>query len=246
MRIVINHLTRMQRGCICVAGIDVATGRHVRPMLRKQLRVEMLSSHGGPFEMGHLVDLGAVRSQGQRPEVEDYRFQEDQVRSEGPLEACDFWRLQADIAHDRLIPIFGEALQSWRGKCVMPVGQGKASLGCLRTTKPQLYLQRFEGRTRIKMRLASGRREFNVSVTDVRLYQPDHVTPNESLVERVHAHLQQPDIQALLSVGLSRRFKKAAQDPAFHFLQINNIHFADYPLWQLARASSSGRRVSRV
>ena len=34
MKIVVNHLTRMQLGRICVAGVDMATGKHVRPLLR--------------------------------------------------------------------------------------------------------------------------------------------------------------------------------------------------------------------
>src|SRR6185503_2915035 len=32
MRVVITHLTRMRRGYICAAGLDFATGNHVRPM----------------------------------------------------------------------------------------------------------------------------------------------------------------------------------------------------------------------
>jgi hypothetical protein len=33
MRIVVNHLTRMQPGYICVAGMERQGGRHVRPVL---------------------------------------------------------------------------------------------------------------------------------------------------------------------------------------------------------------------
>ena len=33
MKIVVNHLTRMQPGYICVAGLDFQTNAHVRPVL---------------------------------------------------------------------------------------------------------------------------------------------------------------------------------------------------------------------
>ena len=32
MKIVVSHLTRMQRGTVCVAGLDVDSGQHVRPI----------------------------------------------------------------------------------------------------------------------------------------------------------------------------------------------------------------------
>ena len=48
MRIVINHLTRMRRGYICTAGIDLANGQHVRPIPRSgDLRYRDLATHGG-------------------------------------------------------------------------------------------------------------------------------------------------------------------------------------------------------
>ena len=58
MKIVISHLTRMQKGCICVAGVDIDSGRHVRPVMRQQMPVDMLAAHGGPFAMGAIVELG--------------------------------------------------------------------------------------------------------------------------------------------------------------------------------------------
>ena len=83
MKIVINHLTRMQKGCICVAGIDLATGQHVRPLLRSALRKDICARYGGPFDIGRLVDLGWTRYIGTRPETEDYLFHQSEVRSIG-------------------------------------------------------------------------------------------------------------------------------------------------------------------
>jgi hypothetical protein len=74
MRIIVNHLTRMQPGYICVAGVDVSNGHHVRPVLRGRLTTDLLASKGGPFDMAALVDIGRVESCGHAPETEDYNF----------------------------------------------------------------------------------------------------------------------------------------------------------------------------
>jgi len=69
LKIVVNHLTRMQQGYLCVAGLDVNTGEHVRPVLPGQrLPTSLLTRYGGPFDMGVIVDLGAVKATPQRRE----------------------------------------------------------------------------------------------------------------------------------------------------------------------------------
>ena len=56
MRIIVNHLTRMQPGYICVAGVDVSSGQHVRPVLRGRLTTDLLTLDGGPFDIASLVE----------------------------------------------------------------------------------------------------------------------------------------------------------------------------------------------
>ena len=55
MRIVVNHLTRMQKGFMCVAGIDLDTRLHVRPVLDRQMPIDLLSVHGGPLADKQMV-----------------------------------------------------------------------------------------------------------------------------------------------------------------------------------------------
>ena len=75
MRIVVSHLTRMDIGYICVAGIDVETGAHVRPILNGiRLATAMLRRCGGIFDIGTVIDLGTTSYQGRRPEIEDHVF----------------------------------------------------------------------------------------------------------------------------------------------------------------------------
>jgi hypothetical protein len=64
VQIVVNHLTRMRGERICVAGIDMQTGEHVRPTTSAAapLTRRLLRSNGGPFEVGAVVDLGSARS----------------------------------------------------------------------------------------------------------------------------------------------------------------------------------------
>ena len=72
MKIVVTHLTRMQRGTVCVAGLDVETGRHVRPVQPMGvLQSRLTTPRGGPFDMATIVDLGVTRPVPSPPEVED-------------------------------------------------------------------------------------------------------------------------------------------------------------------------------
>ena len=62
MQLLINHLTRMHGGHICLAGVDLETRQHVRPMLANDpVPFYLLARYGGPFEMARIVDLGLPR-----------------------------------------------------------------------------------------------------------------------------------------------------------------------------------------
>src|SRR4051812_30745582 len=99
MEIIINHLTRMRPGYICVAGVDLATGRHVRPVLGgTSLGTALLRRHGGPFALGWRVELGAATAVGHPPEVEDWRFEARRARAVAPLPPGEFWALLERVA----------------------------------------------------------------------------------------------------------------------------------------------------
>jgi hypothetical protein len=236
VKLVVNHLTRMQKGFICVAGIDLATCQHVRPLLQSQMRKNMLAGHGGPFDMGCVIDLGWTKYIGTRPETEDYLFHRSEARSTGDMPADEFWALLKQLAKPKLGEIFGTDLVP-RGphSYAVDVGHGIASLGCYVTpSRPQLFLQQRDplSRGRIRIQFRSGDYEFELGVTDIRLYRDDHVTPDPDVVQRVADRLQGgPEV--ILSVGLTRAFRGAADEPALHWLQINNIHFKDDPCWRL-------------
>lgn len=241
MKIVINHLTRMQKGFICVAGVDLATGRHVRPMLRSQMRKELLARYGGPFDIGRIVDLGWTKWIGTRPESEDYLFHQSEVRVVGDMSEGEFWDHLRRLAKPKLVEVFGpDLLPRTSHSYAVDVNRGLASLGCyVPPSRPRLLLQRRDenSRGRLRLEFQSGAYQFELSVTDIRLYRDDHVTPDPEVVERIAQRLQ-GDSDLILGVGLTRPFQSTPDEPAQHWLQVNNLHFADDPCWRLGESDA--------
>lgn len=238
MQIVINHLTRMQKGCMCVAGIDLNTGLHVRPVLDHQMTIDLLSVHGGPFDMARIMDLGETRFVGKVPEVEDRWFEVQNVRHVGDLPRDEFRVLLERVAHEKLGTIFGPDLERVGATCAVNETHGLRSLGCYWVHGGRLFLDASPARRRIHCSWQSGDYHFTVPVTDVRLFGKDHVTPSDVTVDRVAAQIA-AEPRVLVSVGLSRPYRKSAADPARHWLQINNFHLLDSPDWSLRDAFSS-------
>ncbi len=136
MHIVINHLTRMQKGFICVAGIDLQIQRHVRPVLGSQLRSELLAAHGGPFALRSIVDLGTTHFVGSVPEIEDRQLSSEQVRVLGEMPDAEFRQLLDAVAEEELSKLFGPELENTSTTCAIPAQRG------LRSLASQLYVKR--------------------------------------------------------------------------------------------------------
>jgi hypothetical protein len=54
------------------------------------------------------------------------------------------------------------------------------------------------------------------------------------VVRDVAARLQR-GVDLILSVGLARAWRRDEGEPYRHWLQVNNLHLADDPLWQHQR-----------
>jgi len=224
MRIAINHLTRMKPGYICVAGIDLDTGRHVRPVLAGRLPRSLLRQEGGVFEIGMVVDLGEVRPVGKAPETEDVSFEIKNTRIVDTLDDKQFWAVIGRSARDSFNEIFGDDLQPHGRGLAVSVNHGSASLGCLRTnTTPVLITAEYFGKESLRVRISDAGKEFGLSVTDIRLYEKDQVTLNHAEIQRV-TQLLRKGKESLLSVGLSRPWLKPGDNEPRHWLQLNNIH----------------------
>jgi hypothetical protein len=235
MRIVVNHLTRMQPGFICVAGLDLETSAHVRPTTSGRLSSRLLARHGGPFDLGAIVDLGATYRAGRPPEVEDYAFQPRLARRVGHLSPIEFWDRLLAISATRLRDLFGPELTRRGARAAaVDAGKGSASLGCLLPAeRPALYTQPRPGRPdQVRLRLSDGQLALDLGVTDIRLYGADHLTPDRERIEQVAARLR-GGVQAVLAVGLTRASAGTPDYPPVHWLQVNSIHLADDPGWRL-------------
>jgi hypothetical protein len=236
MRILVNHLTRMHGGHICLAGVDLETRQHVRPMLANEpMPFYLLARYGGPFEMGRMVDLGLPRHAPQPPHVEDYVFVPARARVARPVAADEFWKWLEEMQSASLCEIFGTALEeTGHGRWSTALGQGPRSLGILRpAAPPDLYLTTGRyGRRQIRMRFGDGRTQVDVGVTDIRLFGDDHATPE---LTRIRAVAQQMAASrgVLLGVGLTRKFRVSDRHEYRHWLQVNNIHLSEDPLWLL-------------
>ncbi len=228
MRIVINHLTRMQPGYICVAGLDPHTLQHIRPVLRGRLPRSLLRAEGGPFDIGALVDLGAVTGGGVAPEVEDHAFTHWMASYLSDYEPSNFWMLLREAAQPNLAAIFGPELQRTHTTCTLDAGAGKASLGCLIPTgRPNLIVN---GQNAIRMRFSDGVFEVAAAVTDLRLYHADQITPRLDAVSDLSARLAR-GVPVVLSVGVTREWLKPGDEAPRHWLQVNGIHLGDKPVW---------------
>ena len=230
MRILVNHLTRMQPGYICVAGVNVDTLNHVRPVLRYgRLTNSLIRPNGGPLDIGSVVDLGPTTYAGHAPELEDHRFDPARATWLFDDDPDDYWELLTQVARGSLGEIFGTALELWDESGTVEVGEGRASLGCLKPEKqPWLYV---DHRGTVRMVLDYLMPSVNLAVNDLRLYERDHRTPRRDLVAGMQKRLE-AGVEAILSVGLTRPWRKRGDTAERHWLQVNNIHLQDDPLWR--------------
>lgn len=248
MKIVVNHLTRMHGGHICVAGVDVDTRRHVRPILQHEgIPFHLLARHGGPFDMARVVDLGAPRPKPDKPHVEDHVFVPSRAKFQRTASPREFWDLLEELARTRLREIFGSALRVVGNmRYGTELGRGQASLGCfLPQRPPQLYLKSGrQGKPQIRMKLGDGEIDADAGVTDLRLCQDDHTTPDADLVRGVAGWINNSEC-VLLSLGLTRKFRPSQQQDYVHYLQVNNVHLKEEPTWPLsARPARSSLDLS--
>ena len=208
-----------------MAGVDVNMMSHVRPVLpRGRLTTDLLRSNGGPLSIGSVVDLGPTVYAGGAPEIEDYYFDPTRATWLFDDDPEDYWELLNQMAYESLTALFGPDLDQRNRSRTVGIRQGHASLGCLAPkVRPSLYVDQ-RGAIRIALE------EANLSVADLRLYERDHRTPRRDLVTSVRRRIQ-AGVEVILSVGLTRLWRKQEDTAERHWLQVNNVHLQDDPLW---------------
>jgi hypothetical protein len=241
MRIVVNHLTRMDAPRICLAGIDPDTGRHIRPTTERlhPLTRDLLADEGGPFALGSLIDLGDVIADPQPPETEDHLFRPADAKVVGRLSPNRYLEFLGEHAGNHLDEIFGDELVRHGRSYALDEGCGTASLGVLRVRRrPDLEVDGY-GKLRLRLLLRAEDKPASLPVTDVRFVDSDHKRIKSELVADVRARMRR-GVNVLLMLGLSRAFHKPGDDCERHWLQVNGICMADRPSGSGHRAGGSG------
>ncbi|HDQ99168.1 MAG TPA: hypothetical protein ENN51_02630 [candidate division WOR-3 bacterium] len=246
MRIVIDHVTRMRPDRVCVAGVELATARHVRPVLmRGQLRRKLVERPGAPFNIGCLADIGAVTLRPRAPAIEDARFNSRRARRLGAIPAPEFWKMLRGMARPALREVLGPDLRPEGEHYVVDAGRGRASLGTLlprRVSGPVVIEVERGGRTRprVVIEVEDEYGDCRLPVTDLRLWEPDQRTPRREAIADVARRVEE-GAKVILSVGLTRPMHRG-----LCWLQVNNIHLEDNPVWQVnERQSWLGRLLGR-
>lgn len=231
MRIVVNHLTRMKtRSRICVAGVDETTYGDVRAVTGPDdlLTRGLLSENGGPFQVGAVVDLGAVTPDPRPPESEDHRFETGNAQFVERVAPERYWELLDDIHSASIGDALGPELQQRGRGYALEAGHGTRSLAVVPVPYGSRLATNPWGKLRLSFADDSGA-DISLSVTDVRFSQPDHVTFQEDVVADVAERLRQ-GVEAFMMVGLARAFTATNDDRERHWVQVNGLCLADRPL----------------
>jgi hypothetical protein len=237
-KIVVTHLTRVDRGSMAVAGIDIDSGSYVRPIIEyRDVEAELFATRSRPHDIATLVDLGPTEAAQKRPLVEREKCNRWRVRRLHRLSSSQFWERLSARSLPSLRDIFGKDLRpagDLRDRAIVTPGAGIASLGCLRPSmRPTLYIdQRPDGSERARMLLADGPFALDLAVNDVRLYDDEHSHVRRDAYHAAEYRIAKR-VPTILSVGLSPVFEAMVRFSGVHWLQINNLHFEDMPCWSV-------------
>ena len=233
MKILITDLTRMTPGFVCAAGIDIETGLRVRPVGFGRLSSQMLCTNGGPLDVGNVIDFGSCEPCGSPPEVEDFRFDERRVRLVGAMPETSFWTFLRRAASGSL-DAFGPSLVRVGASLATERGKGARSLVALfNAGRPIIEVHDFGDGPKLRFTWRDG---VHLAVTDVRLYEPDLVTPSHAKINSLKQAMKSAP-ESCLSFGLTRAWQRPGDDRERHYLQLNNVHVPKWPGWLLCPES---------
>lgn len=229
MQILVNHLTRMKSPYICVAGVNLADGSHVRPVLDKQSRhgkqIHRDTLTDGLFGLGKVVDLGPVTHRPENPQREDHLFALERIQVVSQCDPLGFSQLMESIAKKSLALIFGTSLQKTSSRKIGILGGlGECSLGVYKPKEAKIT-QEFNQYGKHEVRLEfedPDLGDISSPITDIRLWEDDQITPNKQWVEYARGRLS----GCVLAMGLGREYRGK------NWLQVNNIFLADDPFWE--------------
>jgi len=192
--------------------------------------------------MGAIVELGPVRPVPSPPEIEDHNFAPNNPHREGYLGADRLWAILNQTAIPNLYDIFGEELEHHGTRASLPVGAGRASLGCYRPIGPVKLVLR-TGTDHASLRIGLPAERLDLSLTDARYFRNEFTEPDEERVLAAQAALD-AGIDVLLGVGVGRPFASAENQEPRHWLQVNALHVASDPGLRLRPGGEGGSEAA--
>jgi hypothetical protein len=219
----------MQAPRICIAGINPASYRHVRPttpptdLIKRPLVREEL----GPIVMGALVDIGPVTPTPSPPESEDHAFRTADLAYVRDLDDREFLDLLDEVRDADIQTAFGPELKNVRRGYAIEAGSGERSLAVVRACEPPTLIVDRYGKLRLRVRDLEPAP--NLSVADVRFYGSDHKTIRKDVVEDVNDRIED-GIGLFLMLGLAHAKKMPWDDRERHWLQLNGLVLEDRPV----------------
>jgi hypothetical protein len=215
---------------ICVAGIDTATYRHVRPVAPPgdPLTRVLLRENGGPFGAGALADIGYVKACPDAPETEDHTFDATRAThvSDVPDEA--YLELLGAIGETDLRAAFGPALVEVRPcKFAVPAEHGERSLAVVPVIAPKLRIRS----DKLYLQLKAPAAPADLRVTDVRFYTAD-LGIRRDIVKDVNRRLA-AGTRTYAMLGLARAIHDNATGQELHWLMANGLCLADRPVGEM-------------
>jgi hypothetical protein len=224
VRLVVNHVTRMTGSRICVAGIDTATYKHVRPVTPPSdlLTRALLRENGGPFGAGALVDIGSVVAAPNAPETEDHEFDATCAKRVSDVGEGAYLELLGAIGEADIQAAFGSALVEVRPcKFAVPADRGERSLAVVPVVAPELRTRN----DKLYLQLNAPATPADLRVTDVRFYTVD-LTIRRDVVDDVNRRLA-AGTRAYAMLGLARAIRDDATGQDLHWLMANGLCLVD-------------------
>ncbi len=211
---------------ICVAGIETATYRHVRPVTLPgdPLTRVLLRENGGPFGAGALVDIGRVVAVPNAPEMEDHRFDVTRAKRVGDIAGETYLELLGAIERRDIRAAFGPELERVGRTYAVEPGCGSRSLAVLRAKRRPAFEINEYGELRLWYNDVEP--PAYLSVKDVRLFEDDQKTIKTSVVDDISRRLRR-GVEVFLMLGLTRPWLKPGESHERHWLQLNGICLAD-------------------
>ncbi len=227
MQIMINHVSRLRGNKIAVAGLDLANpGRHVRPMLNDfDALLESKTNGSSVFSLGAIVNLTGTSASKASHHGDEHVITYVRAKKVAQLHPIEVWRTLGDIARPTLRSIFGDDVQLLSHRYVIERFRARSGFGCLRIMHTATL---YKGYRYARLRWLSDGRIVDCPVTDARLYDRSGAV-RDHLIAHLNERIKHGEA-LIVTVGLSRGFRRPGGRRELHWIQINNLYLETDPL----------------